>query len=58
MLLLLARGLPNPSIADLLFISESTVKKHVYTIYDKLCTPTRAAAVAWAWRNGLVVGEE
>lgn len=56
-LLLLARGLPNPSIADQLFISESTVKKHVYTIYDKLRTPTRAAAVAWAWRNGLVERE-
>lgn len=51
---LLAQGHHNQDIADQLFISESTVKKHVNNIYFKLETGTRAEAVAWAWKNGLV----
>ena len=51
---LLAQGHHNQDIADRLFISESTVKKHVNNIYFKLETGTRAEAVAWAWKNGLV----
>lgn len=53
-LTLLAQGHHNQEIADRLFISESTVKKHVNNIYFKLETGTRAEAVAWAWKNGLV----
>jgi DNA-binding NarL/FixJ family response regulator len=53
-LVLVAEGLGNPAIAERLFIAESTVKKHLNVIYDKLGAPTRAATVAWAWRNGLV----
>jgi DNA-binding NarL/FixJ family response regulator len=53
-LALVAQGLGNSAVAERLFISESTVKKHINAIYDKVGVPTRAAAVAWAWRHRLV----
>lgn len=53
-LVLVAEGLGNPAVAARLFITESTVKKHINMIYDKVGVPTRAAAVAWAWRHGLL----
>lgn len=51
---LIAEGHSNQHIADRLFISESTVKKHVSSVYQKLELNTRAAAAAWAWKHGLV----
>ena len=51
---LLAHGLTNDEIADRLFVSPSTTKKHVVAVYDKLNVRTRAQAVAWAWKNGTV----
>ena len=51
---LLALGKTNDEIGAQLFISESTVKKHVNSIYDKIDVNTRAQAVAWTWKNGLV----
>jgi len=53
---LIARGLDNAAIAGHLFISESTVKNHVTNIYGKLDVRSRAEAVAWAWRHGLMGG--
>lgn len=53
-LLHLAAGESNKQIADLLYISESTVKKHVNNIYFKLDVSSRAEAVAWAWKHGVV----
>ena len=53
---LLAHGLSNRHIGEELFISESTVKKHVNHIFEKISVRTRAQAVAWVWRNGLVEG--
>ena len=50
----LALGHTNTEIHERLFISESTVKKHVNNIYDKIGVNTRAQAVAWMWKNGLV----
>ena len=50
---LLALGLTNDEIAERLFVSPSTTKKHVVSIYDKLGVRTRAQAVAWAWKNGV-----
>ena len=50
---LLALGHTNDEIADRLFVSPSTTKKHVVSIYDKLGVRTRAQAVAWAWKNGV-----
>jgi ATP/maltotriose-dependent transcriptional regulator MalT len=40
---LLCQGLTNRQIAELLFISESTVKVHVHHIYDKLGVRSRTA---------------
>lgn len=53
-LVLIARGHTNQQIAEELFISENTVKKHVNSIYAKLETENRAGVAAFAWRRGLV----
>lgn len=55
--MLMARGRSNPEIADELFISSSTVKKHVNAVYEKLDIPTRPRVVAWMWEHGLVAPE-
>ena len=41
----LAKGLSNKHIADSLFISTETVKKHLYTIYRKLDVKNRHQAI-------------
>jgi DNA-binding NarL/FixJ family response regulator len=51
---LLGEAKSNAEIADQLFISEHTVKVHVSRILDKLGLSTRAEAVRFAIRNGLV----
>ena len=51
---LVGKGLTNPEIGELVFISEGTVKNHVSHIYEKLGFRTRAEAVAWAWEHGLM----
>lgn len=53
-LMLLAEGHSNQEIGDKLFIAESTVKKHVNSLYEKIGLTTRAQVVAWAWKNGIV----
>ncbi len=50
---LLARGLPNASIAARLHLSEKTVRNHVSSVYAKLGVEDRAAAVAVARDAGL-----
>ena len=45
---LVAAGLKNREIADQLFISTSTVKRHVANIYAKLGATHRTEAVAKA----------
>ncbi len=50
----LAQGCSNRAIAEQLFISESTVKTHLSSIYGKLGTNRRLAAVTQARRMGLV----
>jgi DNA-binding CsgD family transcriptional regulator len=42
----IARGKQNGEIAELLFISPFTVRKHVQNIFEKLDVHTRTAAVA------------
>jgi two-component system, NarL family, response regulator DegU len=49
-----AEGKSNKEIADILFISEKTVKAHLRTIFRKLEVNDRAQAVAYAMRKGLV----
>lgn len=51
---LLGEAKSNSEIADQLFISEHTVKVHVSRILEKLGLSTRAEAVRFAIRSGLV----
>ncbi|GAA3021794.1 response regulator transcription factor [Streptosporangium longisporum] len=51
---LIADGATNREAAVRLFISEATVKSHVLHIYAKLGVNDRAAAVAVAFRRGLL----
>jgi DNA-binding CsgD family transcriptional regulator len=53
-LLLIASGKTNKVIARQLFVSEKTIDRHVSNIFAKLDVPSRAAATAWAYENGLV----
>lgn len=53
-LTLIAEGLSNREIASRLFVTEATVKTHVNNVFTKLDVGDRAAAVAWAFRSGLV----
>ena len=54
---LVARGRTNQFIADALFISIHTVKKHMQHILEKLHVNNRAEAVSLALRNGLILEE-
>jgi DNA-binding NarL/FixJ family response regulator len=54
---LIAQGSTNREAARSLFISEATVKSHVLHIYAKLGVNDRAAAVAVAFRRGLLTVE-
>jgi DNA-binding CsgD family transcriptional regulator len=51
---LVAQGLSNPDIARQLVVSEHTVHRHLANILRKLGLSSRAAAVAWGVRTGLV----
>lgn len=51
---LLSTGLTNREIAEVLFISEGTVKTHVEHIIGKLGVSDRVQAAVWAARQGLV----
>lgn len=54
---LVAQGTTNREAAARLFISEATVKTHLLHIYAKLGVNDRAAAVAAAYRRGLLTVE-
>ncbi|GAB2642099.1 response regulator [Kribbella swartbergensis] len=51
---LIAGGATNRDVAAQLFITEATVKTHLIHIYAKLEVRDRAAAVAVAYRSGLL----
>ena len=53
-LALIASGASNPEIAELLYLSERTVKGHVGSIFAKLGARDRAAAIILAFEAGLV----
>jgi len=53
-LTLMVEGLNNPQIGERLFISVTTVRSHVSSIFSKLGVSNRAEAVALALRNRLV----
>lgn len=51
---LIADGRSNAEIAELLVISEYTVKRHVSNILGKLHLTDRTQAAVYAWRKGVV----
>ncbi len=51
---LVAEGRTDREVADLLVLSPRTVNRHLSNIFVKLDVPGRAAAVAYAIRQGLV----
>ncbi|EFV14382.1 response regulator [Segniliparus rugosus] len=51
---LIARGANNTEIAERLFISEVTVKSHIGRIFAKLGLRDRAAAIVYAYDQGVV----
>jgi LuxR family transcriptional regulator, maltose regulon positive regulatory protein len=51
---LVAQGLSNPDIAKRLRLSDHTVKRHVANLLTRLGLASRAAAVAYAAREGLL----
>ena len=53
-LTLIGKGLSNNEIADELFISGVTVKSHIGRIFVKLDLRDRAAAIVYAYDNGIV----
>ena len=54
MLRLVARGLSNKQIAELLVISPKTAGSHVEHIYRKIDAANRAQASLFALRHGLM----
>jgi DNA-binding NarL/FixJ family response regulator len=53
-LTLIGKGLSNNEIADELCISGVTVKSHIGRIFGKLGLRDRAAAIVYAYDNGIV----
>lgn len=49
-----ASGATNRQVAQLMFISEKTVGRHLANIYAKLGVSSRTAAVAWAHQHNLL----
>ncbi|MDQ3468162.1 MAG: helix-turn-helix transcriptional regulator, partial [Actinomycetota bacterium] len=52
---LIATGASNAEIAATLFVGERTVKGHVGSIFAKLGTRDRAAAIVLAYEAGVIV---
>jgi DNA-binding NarL/FixJ family response regulator len=53
-LLCLGQGMTNPQIAEELFLSISSVKVHIRSVFKKLQLPNRAGAAVFAAREGLL----
>jgi DNA-binding NarL/FixJ family response regulator len=50
----LDRGLSNRELADLLEISEHTVKVHLWRLFRRLSVKNRSQAVHWARSRGII----
>jgi DNA-binding NarL/FixJ family response regulator len=50
----MAEGRTNRQIAEVLVLSDKTVKRHLSNIFAKLGVGTRAAAVRCAFQKGLL----
>ncbi len=57
-LLLVAQGHPNKTIAKMLWLSEKTVRNHITHILSKLHLKRRAQLVRYAWQNGWIDKDE
>jgi DNA-binding NarL/FixJ family response regulator len=55
---LIADGLENQAIADVLFVSVETIRTHVKSILRKLSSRDRTHAVAIAFRSGVLTVDE
>jgi two-component system response regulator DevR len=53
----LVEGRSNRQVAELLWVTDETVKFHLANIYRKLGVSSRSEAVAWARLNGLLESE-
>lgn len=53
-LLLLVRGHSNKDMADVMFISEKTVKNHLTSIFKKLGVKDRTQAAVYALKNRII----
>ena len=51
---LVARGMTNAEIAEVLFLSRRTVHAHLRTIFHKLGVGNRSAATRFAIQHGLL----
>ena len=54
-LLLIAKGMSNQEIADVLFISQNTIKTHTSRLFEKLEVRNRTHAVIKAKELGIIV---
>jgi DNA-binding CsgD family transcriptional regulator len=54
LLQLIGAGMSNQEIAEKMYVSINTVKTYVRTAYRRIGVTSRANAVLWAVRNGLV----
>jgi two-component system response regulator DevR len=51
---LMAEGLPNAKLAEMLWVTEQTIKFHLSNIYRKLGVANRTEAAHWAAVHGLL----
>jgi DNA-binding NarL/FixJ family response regulator len=51
---LIGQGCTNAEIAERLFVSEGTIKTHVNHLFAKLDLRDRAAAIIFAYDNGMI----
>lgn len=54
-LMALGQGLDNQELANALCVTTGTVKNHLTSVYEKLGVDTRARAIVWAHRQGVVI---
>jgi DNA-binding NarL/FixJ family response regulator len=50
---MIVRGFANASISETLFISESTTKRHIYTLFKKLGINSRFELLRWVNERAL-----
>jgi len=53
---LVARGSTNKQVADVLYLSERTVARHLSSVFTKTGVQTRTAAAAWAFAHAAALG--